>query len=197
MGSKNMGSVLRAFVRSRYPEGKRDLYAAFLSRALSICAPGGAVAFVTLESWCFIKAFASLRCRIVNEATLDSIAFLGRHAFDDADPPGLPTMSVIRRQAAPEGHRIWTVRLTTPRDAVDQAEIVRRSAEKANNNVYRVRQADLHKIPNHGFFTWLPEEVLETLTKSIKLGQVAECLAGLQTGDSSRVIRFTWEARSE
>lgn len=193
MGSNNMGAMLRAYVRKHAPGASRDLYGAFLVRGMSLCERNGVMAFVTLESWCFKKAFSKLRERVITSKTLDSVVFLGRHAFSDADPPGLPVMSVIRDSQPSEEHRIWTVRLTTPRDADDQAKIVRDSASGAIAQSSRTQQVNLSKIPNFGFFTWLPQEILLCLRNNKRVGNIAECLAGLQTGDTPRFVRFVWE----
>jgi hypothetical protein len=197
MGSNNMGPTLRAYVKDYVkkdaPGASRDLYGAFLVRGMSLCEPGGVMAFVTLESWCFKKAFSKLREKVVTSQTLESIVFLGRHAFTDADPPGLPVMSLVRNYTPSEGHRIWTLRLTTPRDAEDQARIVRDSAAGTIAQVSRTQQIALSQIPKFGFFTWLPEEILLCLRHNKRVGDLAECLAGLQTGDTPRFVRFIWE----
>ena len=61
MGSKNMPDTLKKYVEAHYKPGKRDLYAAFILRCLSLCLSSGRVAMVTQQSWMFLRSFADLR----------------------------------------------------------------------------------------------------------------------------------------
>ncbi len=193
MGSKNMGPVLRAFLGTRSSRSKRDLYAAFLDRALSLCGPCGRTAFITLDGWCFKKHFNGIREKVLDSSSIICIVYLGRHAFSDADPPGLPVMSVLQNSSPQEMSSIWSVRLTASREADEQAALLFAACRETSPYANQTRQRSLANIPNAGFFTWIPSEVLETLSECPKLGDKAECLAGLQTGDSPRFVRFNWE----
>jgi hypothetical protein len=61
MGSKNMGPLLKTYVQRHYPQGKRDLYAAFIQRCLHLTGHRGKVAMVTQQSWMFLRSFTELR----------------------------------------------------------------------------------------------------------------------------------------
>jgi len=193
MGSKNMGPLLRAFVGTTYSTSKRDLYGAFLDRALLLRKPYGRTAFVTMDGWCFKKHFSGIRSKVLDSSSIICIAYLGRHAFSDADPPGLPVMCVFQESSPQDNSSIWSVRMTASREANEQGRLLHAACREANSSVNRTRQRSLANIPNAGFFTWIPNEVLEALSEYSRIGDKAECLAGLQTGDSPRFVRFNWE----
>lgn len=193
MGSKNMGPNLKTYLGTRLKLGKRDLYSAFIARAASLCGVSGRMAFVTLDGWCFKKQFAPLRTEVMQNSCLEEVVFLGRHAFSDADPPGLPVMTINCNTPPTEPSRVWSARFVAPREANEQATLLATCVRSPNENSHRIRQYSLLQIPGAGFFTWLPQEVLDRLASDISLGELAECLAGLQTGDAPRFVRFHWE----
>lgn len=57
MGSRNMQDSLKAELDHAYPEGKSDLYSAFIVRALALLASGGILAMITMQSWMFLKSY--------------------------------------------------------------------------------------------------------------------------------------------
>src|SRR5690606_2261142 len=61
------------YVQDTYPEGKADLYAAFLQRGLQLVHPGGASALLTMQNWMFIKQFAPLRKVLLKTYRLRSV----------------------------------------------------------------------------------------------------------------------------
>jgi Eco57I restriction-modification methylase len=192
MGSKNMGATLKSYLTQKYPSTKRDLYAAFLNRSFEFLLDYGYAGLVTLEGWCFIKAFNAFRKSVLKKYTLESVVYLGRHAFSDADPPGLPTMSTLSRRLPQEAHLISSIRIIGSLEAAEQANIIR-SRIKNLIHLYRTKQASLLLIPNTGYYLWLPQEVLDTLSNCRRTSDISECLAGLQTGDVPRFVRYFWE----
>jgi Eco57I restriction-modification methylase len=103
MGSKNMGPTLKAYIEDNLTPGKRDLYAAFILRNLDLARTGGRVAMITQQSWMFLRSFADLRAieaemlhrlkvgefrGLILDTTIEALAHLGEHAFDDSAAAG-------------------------------------------------------------------------------------------------------------
>ena len=122
MGSKNMGPLLKAYVQRHYPEGKRDLYAAFIQRCLQLAKHGGKVAMVTQQSWMFLRSFAELRKGVLEQQTIECLAHLGPRAFEEISGEVVNIALFVLTQAppAPE-HRLWAARLIGPKSAVEKA----------------------------------------------------------------------------
>ena len=95
MGSKNMGAVVKRYVTHHFPEGKRDLYAAFILRCRELATDGGRVAMVTQQAWMFLSSYSNLRAPneekrrtvlhtfggILRNMAVEALAHLGRYAF--------------------------------------------------------------------------------------------------------------------
>ncbi|MFQ5342149.1 MAG: Eco57I restriction-modification methylase domain-containing protein, partial [Anaerolineae bacterium] len=71
MNSGSMGQQLKAFVADHYKPGRRDLYAAFISRCLRLSCYMGRVAMVTQQGWMFLRTFSAFRA--LPEAKLASV----------------------------------------------------------------------------------------------------------------------------
>lgn len=131
MGSKNMGPVLKKHVERHFAAGKRDLYAAFILKCLRLAAPGtGRVAMVTQQSWMFLRSFADLRALdddkrkkmprafggILRDTTIETLAHLGEHAFNDPAAAGAFATAFVLAAAAPSAdHRLTAFRLIGPK----------------------------------------------------------------------------------
>jgi hypothetical protein len=62
-----------ALVAEAYPQGKADLYAAFLLRGLELVKPGGLSAMLTMRSWMFLGQYEALRAGLLEQHTLRSL----------------------------------------------------------------------------------------------------------------------------
>ena len=196
MGSKNMGKLLKDYVAGHYPPGKRDLFAAFILRCLSLAREGGRVAMVTQQSWMFLRSFATMRKKILEEETVEALAHLGEHGFADATAAGAFTVLFTIRDAPPApDHRLWAGRLIGPKSASEKADLlfaaIRGAAPKV---VTSPRQKDFLGLPETPMVYWLRPKFFELLAGK-KLGDVVDVLQGLATADDARFVRFTWEVR--
>ncbi|TQE98456.1 MAG: BREX-1 system adenine-specific DNA-methyltransferase PglX, partial [Spiribacter salinus] len=70
LGGRNMNEHVRAFVAANYPNGKSDLFSAFIERGLALVISKGYPALVTMESWMMLSAFENLRKRILEDSNI-------------------------------------------------------------------------------------------------------------------------------
>ncbi len=142
MGSKNMGDVVKRHLKAHFPAGKRDLYAAFILRAIELANEGGRIAMVTQQSWMFLPSFADLRALdeekrkraprafagLLRETTIETLAHLGEHAFEDAQAAGaFVTAFVLARSAPAPEHRLTAFRLIGPKSPEEKDAILRQA----------------------------------------------------------------------
>lgn len=212
MGSKNMGDVVRPYVETHYEPGKRDLYAAFLLRCRELCAEDGRFALVVPQPWMFFSSYEQLRYltpeKLVEKAkkidanlfpgllavsSFEVLAQLGRHAFEEADPPSNVALLAFFRQAPSDSHKVTAFRIHTPRPSTEQAALLKAGAIN-NSSPFRftARQHDLRKIPMAPVAFWLPPGLLQ-LFAGPTLGEAARVAQGTATAEDSRFVRFVWE----
>jgi hypothetical protein len=82
MGGKGMNPRLAAWVKENYPDSKSDLFAMFIERNLDLAQKHGAVGMITMQSWMFLSSFEKLRDKLLDNATILSMAHLGARGFD-------------------------------------------------------------------------------------------------------------------
>lgn len=140
MGSKNMGPVVKQYVGRHFPAGKRDLYAAFILRCLQLAAECGRVAMVTQQSWMFLRSYADLRAvdeanqrrsprafrGLLRETTIEVLAHLGEHAFQDSAAAGAFVAMFVLAKAEPGAeHRLTAFRLVGPKSPAEKDRLLR------------------------------------------------------------------------
>ena len=66
MGGRNMNNRLLEKIVAEYPQGKPDLYSAFILKAMRMTRNNGFSAMITQHSWMFLSSFETLRQTYLN-----------------------------------------------------------------------------------------------------------------------------------
>lgn len=131
MSRRKMNKTLADLIAQEYPEGKGDLYAAFILRNLELVRERGWVGMLTMHSFMFISSYEKLRRSISDEAAIQTMAHLGPGLFATGNPGTLQTTSFVLRREQDAARRESTVgtyfRLVHEQDA----ETKRRAFENA------------------------------------------------------------------
>jgi hypothetical protein len=205
MGSGNMGQRLKRFVTTAYPQGKRDLYAAFILRCLQLAQTNSYVGMVTQQSWIYKKDFDSLRGEkkgngLLNNSIVESLADLGPRAFADISGEVVSTVLTVIRDSVPESaHRYRAFRLVDIKPARKKEEVIKNLIKcgELGARMFEPKQQDCHLIERSPLIYWLTDRLREILTNGPFVRDIAKPVVGLQTGDAPRYIRFFWELNSD
>ena len=76
LGFVNMDSWMSRWIKCRYPNGKGDLFAAFLIRGFSLAHNFGYNSMVTMESWMFLGSYEKLREAILKTKSIVSLVYM-------------------------------------------------------------------------------------------------------------------------
>ena len=134
MSNRKMNARLKAFVAAAYPEGKLDLYAAFIRRCLELCAANGRVGMLTMHSFMFISSYEDLRQYVRQNAAIETLLHAGPALFDVGNPGTLQTAAYVLQKEPSEQRRQDSIgtyfRLVREPDAeAKQAAFERAAAE--------------------------------------------------------------------
>jgi len=121
MGSQAYCRELTGFVQQQYPQGKSDLYAAFMLRNLEFSQVGCPVGMITIPTWMFISSFAELRDWLLNNAVVDTFIHNGRGVW--GSDFGSCSFVIINHRL-PEQKGIYR-RLFDRQGSVADAEVIR------------------------------------------------------------------------
>jgi len=195
MGSKNMGKKLKEYVQRVYPEGKRDLYAAFIQRNREWTKERGIVAMVTQQSWMFLRSFVKMREEILKENCIQTLAHLGPHAFAEISGEVVnAVLFTLANKKPEEGHRLVAFKLVEPNNPLLKEQLFIQSRNHEQRSViFRPKQKHVSAIPNNPIAYWLTETFLKLFSSPYKLGDKAHVKQGLITSDDNRFLRFFWE----
>jgi hypothetical protein len=203
MGSKNMGPVLKGHINDWFKAGKRDLYAAFMLRALELCQKDAMAAFVTPQSWMFLRSFCNLRLNndenlrtsgLLKDTCIQTLAHLGTRAFDEIGGEVVNVVLAIFIAAEPQQDTyISAIRVVDYDSCRGKAEAIQRICKAVEDGLYRKRQILFQSIEESPLPYWQSDAVLELLGRELKLPVVALPFRGLDCGSTPRFLRYTWE----
>jgi hypothetical protein len=196
MGSKNMGNELKEYVQSVYPEGKRDLYAAFIQRNREWLDERGIVAMVTQQSWMFLRSFAKMRESIFRETSVQTAAHLGPGGFSEISGEVVNCiLFTIENFKLSDEHRFVAFNLTDLRSPRQKDEcLIQALSVESNSRKFNRKQILISKIPEAPFSYWIPETFSNRLAdSSTYMKEILFITKGIRTRDDKRFVRMVWE----
>lgn len=173
MGPKNMPPLLKDLVETIYPEGKADLYAAFMIRCANLARTDGRFSLVVQLSWAKLQRFAALRRWVISSTReqafqiLDSNVFLGVGGF----------VEKVVFSASARGSDTARVKFS-------------------NSTGEQLRELELSifsHLEGAPFLFELPPFLIEARDSSNTLGDITKFNSGIKTGENSSFLRYRWE----
>jgi len=196
MSRRKMNKDLANLVADAYPEGKSDLFAAFIQRCLEFAKDRAYVGMLTMHSFMFISSYGKLRQDIRRQAAIETIAHCGPALFDVGNPGTLQTTAfALRREPETmrrEEHAGTYFRLVH----APTGDAKRQALEQAlqdGSNTHRVAQRRFDAIPGSPWVYWMNERVRGLFEISNSLAEIAESKVGINTGCNERFRRWHWE----
>jgi len=193
LSAAHMSEDWKRHLATHFPEGKRDLYTAFIQRCLALTKTNGRCGIVAQHAWMFLKQFTALRQRILSEVTFHTVAHLGTGAFADIGGEVVNVAMIVMQPTIPQAdHCVTTVRASGGRSVAEKAKMLH-DLQNANS---QLRQADLLKLPRAAMCNWLDPHFV-TMMQGERLCDVAEVKQGLRTTDNHRFVRRQWETPAD
>lgn len=203
MTSANMGRTLKEYVQDWYPDGKSDLFAAFMLRCLKFVPNHGYLGFMSPYVWMFISSYEALRQRFIATEHIESLIQLEYSGFEGATVP-ICTFVLQKGTSSLPGRYVRLADFVGAQvQALRALEIIQAHNSLASDQValhpgmakhfYTVNQQEFKRIPGFPIVYWLPESLLRIFKEGKTLEKVAQPRVGLQTGDNNRFVREWWE----
>ncbi len=179
----------------QYPEGKSDLYSAFLMRGLDLCLPGGLSALLTLRGWMFLGQFIRLRASLFQRGGLQLLCDLDRGAFETVLDSEVVAVVVSAFRKASASAKSVAVLPTLFHDTSRDARRSRRKAATllSGENRFEFEPNQLSLVPGHPLIYWWDETFLFRYADAPKLGDESAACVGMVTADNTRFLRTIWE----
>lgn len=197
-GSGSMNPWMGKWVKKNYPDGKADLFAAFICRGFSLADARGYSAMVTMQSWMFLSSFENLRKSIIEAKTIANMAHLGARAFDAISGEVVQTTAAVMlnsRQAFRGGY----LRLVDPLGEAAKSAALREAVRNPDCGwFYCADQQEFKKIPGSPIAYWTSEIMRANFAKGMTnpLSDFCKVAQGITTGKNDLYLRLWWEVPS-
>lgn len=188
MGSKGMNQTLKEYSKETFPDGKSDLFAMFIERGFELCKATGFNSMVTMQSWMFLSSYQSMREKLLQERTIQTMAHLGARAFGEISGEVVQTTAFILQCQHFSGFKPVFFRLVEGTE--EQKEIALRSGQ---NRFDATVQDELKKIPGSPVAYWIKSGLRNVFNNVTTLESKYPPKTGMTTGDDGRFLRQWFE----
>ncbi|HEY6182846.1 MAG TPA: SAM-dependent DNA methyltransferase, partial [Terriglobales bacterium] len=181
LGIRKQAEELIAYCERVHPSARHDLATVFVERCVGFACGSGTVAVVTPQNWLSIQSYKTFREELLASQTWGIAAPLGTGAFETISGEVVNVgLFIISRDKPTSDHYF----------AAADARIADSPRDKANTlscaELLAVKQLDQFKNPD-------TRVIFEASSYEKKLSDFAQCLAGIQNGDSPTYLRGFWE----
>lgn len=194
-GSGGMNPWMSKWVKKNYPDGKADLFAAFICRGFSLADERGYSAMVTMQSWMFLSSFENLRKNIIETKTITNMAHLGARAFDAISGEVVQTTATVLLNDY-QNARGGYVRLVDPLGEAAKSAALREAIRNPECGwFYRANKQDFKKIPGSPIAYWLSNKEFKAFDAQ-SLSEYFESAGRTKTHGNEKYLRIWWEVKS-
>ena len=198
--SGKMNEELKEFIKSSYI-GSRNLYSAFIERCSEFANDAKYCSLVTPDSFMFLYNHRKLRSEILNNSQIIEGAHLARYGFDNQKDRYIIPF-VLRSSIPIEFSSSRFYRMTQDQEkycdfegkvkGLNEITRLHRKGENHDDS-YVIDQNSFIDIGRSPFIYWFGQEILQTFVTHPSLGDLADVVKGLGTGDNKRFMRKWWE----
>ena len=193
MGGSGMNERLSAFVKEKFPDGKSDLFSAFVIRCTQLCKAEGYLGFLTPYVWMFIQSYEKMRNYIYSTRTIETLIQFEYSAFEEATVP-ICTFALKNSKVNKKGVYL---RLTDFRGGmeVQRQKTLEAIADHKCGYYFETNSTNFSKIPGSPVAYWVSENIYHCFENGTILKEIAEPKQGMVTRDNGRFMRLWWEVK--
>jgi len=187
MGANGMNVKLKKYVYDSYPDSKSDLMTCFMERANELVISRGRWGMINFTSWMFLGSFETLRIKLLNSITINSLLHLGRGIFGS----DFGTVAFVFTKGASDCFCAGMYyRLFENASLVRKPEEIRDMFTSNLSKVFHFYQKDFTRIPGFSIAYWFSPSVVDVFNSNPSLDNIADVKVGLQTGDNEKYLRL-------
>jgi len=187
LGSGNQNTLMKEYLRTRYPHGKDDLATAFSLHCTGLSAQSSSVALITPQKWLFLTTYTKLRQRLLQDCTWNLIARLGPGAF-----------ATITGEVVNVALMLLTVTTPTDENVIAGIDLSKEGEPNKKASALRGESAISIKVTNQSAQRLNANAAIlsDPINSNTSLGKYASCYQGISSGDSMRFIVSFFELSS-
>ena len=177
---------LKKFVVDNYKAYCGDLFSVFIYRNFDYCKINGYSAFMTPFVWMFIKTYEALRKYIIDTKSITTLVQMEYSAFEEAT---VPICSFVLKNGKATGKSLC-FRLSEFKGGmeVQKQKVLEALARKNCGYFYESVQSNFSKIPGSPIAYWVSKGIMDSFVYGELLGNIAEIVTGMSTGDNNSYL---------
>ncbi|MFG1285256.1 Eco57I restriction-modification methylase domain-containing protein [Xanthobacter autotrophicus] len=174
-------NIVDDFVSTHFNLAKANLATALIARMRELAKDGATMAFVSPQSWWFLKSYFALRRGLLSNTRFNTIARLGERAFESPQAGGeMVGLSIVSKSTPTDRDNIATLDVSSETDPSEK------SATLALSQLTLIPQ--LRQLENKDSIILFSE-----LPAFPALAKYCTALFGSSAGDRSRFVKKFWE----
>lgn len=191
MGSrKGMNGLVKQFTKNHFPDAKNDLFACFIDRGYTLSKGSGNNAFVTLQNWMFLSAFAKFRDSVLAIRSITSLVHIGYNSFPTLNSKIAQACAFTINNTRIAQYKGQYVNLNSAEPSADKNVVF---VERTSELEFAVKQESFESIPGSPLAFWISEDERKAFSKFPPNGELCTTSNGVQTGDNDLFVREWFE----
>lgn len=186
MGGKGMNGELKEFAQNYFPDSKSDLFAMFIERGFYWLKDASFNSMVTMHSWMFLSSFESMRKKILDNSTIETMVHMGNGVMKIA----FGTNATVFRK-----HH--NLNYKSSFSYIENDDISEQGYPKEfpikNDRLKTSTAKELKKIPGNPIAYWVKNSFRDMFLHGKPFGSIAQAKKGLSTGNNDIFIRNWYE----
>ena len=178
---------LKDFVVGNYKPYSGDLFSVFMFRNFGFCKKDGYSAFMTPFVWMFIKTYAALREYVIEQKSITSLVQMEYSAYEEAT---VPICSFVLKNGKETTEGLY-IRLSDFKGGmnVQKQKVLEALASPKCNYFYETKTEMFSGIPAKPIAYWINQIVADSFVDYKRLGDYAEIVSGMTTGNNDKYMR--------
>ena len=191
MGIKYLNPLLKDYLKKNYKGFEKDLFSAFMIRALKFTNESGQLGFMSPFVWMFISSYEELRTHFIDNATLTSLIQLEYSGFDGAT---VPICTFTLGKAHISNYTGSYIKLSDFKGHENQAPKTLEAIKNPNCGwYYTAKPDDFKKISGSPVAYWVSEKIQDAFTKGVPIENKAKPRQGMATTNNGLFLRLWFE----
>ena len=221
MGNRGMSAKLTTYVQKYHPNSKSDMFAVFIEQCRYMKKFVSYYGMISQPSFLFLTVFEALRKEIISKQTIVNLLHMGRGVFgidfgstafvikNEATKNYIGSYMKLHQRTfqyiapedieglfmnAKENHEFEYDFTRYNSDIVteDEPEAMEITDNQTQKLFYTIRQNNFLMIPGTPIAYWLSPAFIDAF-QGQKLGDVAEIITGMTTGNNNEFLRLWYE----
>ena len=187
----NMNLKLKLFIESFYPDSKQGLDSAFIENCKRKTIEKGYFALITQRSWMFLSRLEDFRRRLLTEAALIDLCYLGTETFPEIAGEKVQNAAFVFQNFSC-GEVVCHFS-----DINNVAGRLKESVFRSGAKHFFLPAKECLLLPGAPLAFWASDSLIRAFASKESINDCADIRVGLDTGDNSRFLRSWFEVSNQ